>query len=74
MPIYKHDCDECQYVKTEEYQGRIVDFYVCGNEDTVIYRDGNEPQMNGAVCFANKDEFFLKAYADLYSILQEFKQ
>lgn len=73
-PIYKHDCEDCCYVKTAEYQGRMVDFYVCGDEDTVIYRDGNEPPMNGAVCFANRDQVYIDAYPDLYSILQDYKQ
>lgn len=74
IPIFKHDCDECHYIKTAEYQGRTVDFYVCGNKDTVIYRDGNEPPMNGSVCFANRDQAFIDAYSELYNILQMGKE
>lgn len=72
-PKYIHDCEYCQYVKSGDYLGRYVDFYVCG-ENTVLYRDGNEIWMNGAVDFKGKDEFYINAYSDLYRILQEFKQ
>lgn len=47
MPIYKHDCDQCEFLGSEELSGGMFDGYYCtqgGNLPTIVMRFGNEGQ------------------------------
>lgn len=47
-PLYKHDCDECKFVKVgKDIFGEVADIYIC--KGVVIYRLGDEPSENKAV-------------------------
>lgn len=39
-PVYKHYCEECQFIRTITYGNTTYDVYICGN--TIIMRYGDD--------------------------------
>jgi hypothetical protein len=71
QPLYIHDCEYCVYFKTDKDDfGTIADIYIC--DQCVTFRYSNDISDNRSICFKNKGEQYIKAYQDIYSILQEF--
>ncbi len=44
MPVYKHDCSECEFVATVRWHGQTIDVYRCeqGTMPTWVARFGND--------------------------------
>ena len=40
MPIWNHNCDQCQYLGSGEHDGKLSDFYRC--DGSLVIRTGNE--------------------------------
>lgn len=58
-PLYKHDCEHCNFVKVGKYFGERVDIYVC--EGVVLYRNSDEPSDNRTVSMR-----IIKGFPDNY--------
>jgi len=66
-PLYKHDCDDCIFIKSSLRFDRMVDYYICGKElKTLVYRYSSDPSDNGAIDF-------LMFGQDLESLGDEYK-
>lgn len=39
-PIFKHNCDKCAFVRTDTYDKKLSDFYLCGK--TLIIRHSDD--------------------------------
>jgi len=45
-PIFKHDCNKCEFVRTDTYDKKLSDFYLCDN--SMIIRHSDEPSDYGS--------------------------
>lgn len=62
-PLFKHDCDECKFVKVgKDYFGETADVYVCKN--VVLFRLSDEPSDNRTVSMITAMTF-KESYQDI---------
>lgn len=51
-PIYKHDCDACQFLGSTVVEGEAYDLYYCAHEPTIIARWSDEgADYSSGLCF-----------------------
>ena len=45
-PIFKHDCNKCTFIRTDTYDKKLSDFYLCDN--SLIVRHSDTPSDYGS--------------------------
>jgi len=79
-PLYKHDCEDCIFIKSAMRCERMVDYYICGRElKTLVYRYSSDPSDNGVIDFLmfgkdfdNLSEDYKVAYQEEYQIIADY--
>jgi len=79
-PLYKHDCEDCIFIKSALRLDKMVDYYICGRElKTIVYRYSSDPSDNGAIDFLNfslefdnLDEAYKIGYQEEYEIIADY--